>query len=147
MIMLSSFFTSCTNTSTKILISFDSYTFARTGEDGQLVVVDEPAVFKLGEDVHMILMNVGPFKKDSTGLNWFDIDMEVTGPDGETIISEKGLLGDAGHLNLENDIAGSPYATFTSSTELKPGDYLFKVTIYDRIGKGKVSQKAAFKLE
>ena len=140
-------FSSCTSTSTSKLISIEDYTFARTGENDQLVTIEDPALFKRGEAVHLVLLNVGPFKKDSTGLNWFDIDMEVTGPDGSTVISEKGLLGDNGHLNLDNNMASSPYSTCYTTEDLAVGEYKFKMTIYDRIGSGKATQTATFKLE
>ena len=68
-------FMSCTSTSTSKLISIEDHTFARSDQSGQMVIVDDPVVFKRGEDVHLILLNVGPFKKDEAGLNWFDLDM------------------------------------------------------------------------
>ena len=138
---------SCTSTSISKLISIEDYTFARSGENGQVVAVEDPAVFKRGEDVHFVLLNVGPFKKDDAGLNWFDFDMEVTGPDGKVLLSQNGMLGDAGHVALENDHAKSPYGSCTNTANLEPGEYKFKLVIYDKIGSGKASQTATFKLE
>lgn len=139
-------FVSCTSTSTSKLISIEDYTFALTDSTGQLVTVDD-AVFKRGDKISLILLNVGPFKEDSAGLNWFDIDMEVIGPDDAVVLSETGMLGDGGHLDLENNRASSPYASYTTTTEMKPGDYKFKMTIYDKIGKGRATQTVSFKLE
>lgn len=136
-----------TSTTTSKLISIDDYTFARTGNGDQLETIGIPAVYKRGETVHFVLINVGPFKKDDSGLNWFDIDVEITGPDGGILLSEPGLLGDGGHLALENDIASSPEGTFSSTPEMAPGKYKFKITIYDRIGKGRATQTATFTLE
>jgi len=141
------FFPACTSTSTSKLISIEDHAFARSGDDGQPVTFDGPAIFKRGDKVHLVLMNVGPFKKDSTGLNWLDMDMEVSGPDGQVVISEKELLGERGRLELENNRVPTPYATFTTTSELNPGTYKFKVTIYDRIGKGTATQNATFTLE
>lgn len=73
--------------------------------------------------------------------------MEVTDPDGKVILSEAGLLGDAGHIALENNSAGSPYGSCTNTAELAPGKYKFKLTIYDKIGNGRASQNAFFTLE
>lgn len=146
--VVSAVLVSCTtSTSTSKLISIEDYTFARNGDNGQVVAVDDPAVFKRGEDVHFVLLNVGPFKKDDAGLNWFDFDMEVTGPDGKVLLSQTGMLGAAGHVALENDHAKSPYGSCTNTSDLGPGEYKFKLTIYDKIGKGKASQTATFKLE
>jgi len=138
---------SCTSTSTSKLISIEDYTFARTGDGDQLVAVDDPAVFKRGDDVHLVLQNVGPFKKADDGLNWFDLDMEITNPDGEILLSQTGMLGDNGHIALENNRAKSPFATCTTTPDVAPGKYKFKLTIYDKIGSGKATQTATFTLE
>lgn len=136
-----------TSTTTSKGITIDDYTFARQGSGTQLETISNPAVFKKGEIVHLVLFNVGPFKKDDSGLNWFDIDVEITDPAGGILMSETGLLGDGGHIALENDIASSPEGTFTTTPEMATGKYKFKVTIYDRIGKGKATQTATFNLE
>jgi hypothetical protein len=138
---------SCTSTSTSKLISIEGYTFARTGDGNQLVAVDNPAVFKRGDAVHLVLKNVGPFKKTDDGLNWFDLDMEITGPDGAILLSQTGMLGDDGHVALENNRAKSPYATCTTTPDIVPGKYKFKLTIYDKIGSGKATQTSTFTLE
>ncbi|HOU01483.1 MAG TPA: hypothetical protein PLL94_05810 [Bacteroidales bacterium] len=140
-------FMSCTSTSTSKLISIEDHTFARSDQSGQMVIVDDPVVFKRGEDVHLILLNVGPFKKDEAGLNWFDLDMEVTGPDGAVLLSETSMLGDAGHMALEKNYAKSPYGSCTHTNDLQPGNYKFSLTIYDKIGNGKANQTAYFTLE
>lgn len=64
--------------------------------------------------------------------------MEVEGPDGEIILDEKGLLGDNGHLDLEDNTAESPLGYFYTTTDLASGIYVMKVTLYDLVGKGKV---------
>jgi hypothetical protein len=147
MALMSIVLISCTSTSTSKLISIEDHTFARTGDGDQLVTVDDPAVFKRGDAVHLILQNVGPFKKDDAGLNWFDLDMEITGPDGVILLSQTGMLGDGGHIALEKNRAKSPYATFTTTPDIAPGKYKFKLTIYDKIGSGKASLTGIFTLE
>jgi hypothetical protein len=138
---------SCTSTSTSKLISIEDHTFARTGDGDQLVPVDDPAVFKRGDAVHLVLQNVGPFKKADDGLNWFDLDMEITGPDGGIVLSRTGMLGDGGHIALENNRAKSPFATCTTNPDIASGKYKFKITIYDKIGSGKATLTAPFTLE
>jgi hypothetical protein len=137
----------CTSTSSSKLISIEDGTFARSAEADQLMPVSDPAVFKRGEAVHLVLQNVGPFKKDDDGLNWFDLDMEIIGPDGEILLSQNGLLGDKGHLLLENDRARTPYATCQTTSDMSPGKYKFKLTIYDKIGSGKATRTSTFTLE
>jgi len=146
--LISAIMISCSPSSTTSkLISIDDFTFARQGEGDQLATISSPAVYKRGETVHLVLFNVGPFKKDDSGFNWFDLDVEITGPDGTIVLSETGLLGDGGRLALENNIASSPEGTFTSTPEMTAGKYKFKITIYDRIGKGRATQTATFTLE
>jgi hypothetical protein len=147
MVLTSVVLISCTSTSTSKLISIEDYTFARTGDGDQLVAVDNPVVFKRGDAVHLVLQNVGPFKKADDGLNWFDLDMEITGPDGAILLSQTGMLGDGGHVALENNRAQSPFATCTTTPDVVPGKYKFKLTIYDKIGSGKATQTAIFILE
>jgi len=138
---------SCTSTSTSRLISIEDHTFARTGDGDQLIPVDDPAVFKRGDAVHLVLQNVGPFKKGDDGLNWFDLDMEITGPDNVILLSQTGMLGDGGHLALENNMAKSPYATCNTTPDVAQGKYKFKLTIYDKIGSGKATMTGTFTLE
>jgi hypothetical protein len=148
MVLISVVLVSCSaSTSISKLINIEGYTFARTGDNGQLIRVNNPAVFRKGEDVHLVLLNVGPFKKDEAGLNWFDLDLEVTGPDGKVLLSKTAMLGDAGHVALNNNHAASPYGSCTNTTNLETGEYKFKLTIYDKIGKGKATQTSTFKLE
>jgi len=94
-----------------------------------------------------VLVNVGPFKKGEDGLNWIEMDMEVRDPNGNIIFSEKGMLGENGHVNLPNNMATSPYGTFYTTTDLAPGKYKMTLTIYDKVGGGKASQSATFTLE
>ena len=145
--LMSAALISCISNSTSKLISIEDYTFASTGDGDQLITVDDPAVFKRGDAVHLVLQYVGPFKKGDDGLNWFDLDMEIIGPDDVILLSQTGMLGDGGHVALVNNMAKSPYATWTTTADIAPGKYKFKLTIYDKVGKGKASQTAAFTLE
>ncbi|MGB9745661.1 MAG: hypothetical protein ACPLXM_01845 [Bacteroidales bacterium] len=138
---------SCTSTSTSKLISIEDYTFARADESVNLNPVASPSTFQKGEKVHLVLLHVGPFKKDSTGLNWFDMDIHVSGPDGTEINSGESLLGESGHIDLPENYAKSPFASFQTDESMQSGKYKFTVTIYDRIGKGKATLSAFFNLE
>lgn len=137
----------CTSTSTSRLISIEDHSFARTNENGELVTMESPAAYKAGETVHLILMNVGPFKKDSLGLNWFDMDMTITGPGDREIVSANNMLGEEGHINLPNNHAASPYASYENTSDLAPGTYQFTIIIYDKIGTGKAKMTAKFIIE
>lgn len=108
--------------------------------------VSEP-VFAQGDIVALVLINVGKFKKGSDGLHRFDMDMEVKNSRGRVIGSKRNLLGEEGHLLLADDIAGSPYGSIdTNIVNLQPGRYSIKLTIYDKVGGGRVSSSKTFTL-
>lgn len=133
-------------TSTSVGLTVEDYTFARTDENGLLVTIDE-AVYQRGEPVHLILINVSGFKKGEDGLNRFDMEMEITGPDRETMLSVTEMLGEEGHIDLQDNTAKSPYATFTSTPEIAAGEYHFKIRIYDLVGKGHATKSVPFTLK
>lgn len=133
-------------TSCSIGLTVEDAVFAKMGADGKFDPVDK-AVFQRGEAVYFVLINVANFKKGDDGLNWFDMDIEITDPKGDVILSQKEMLGEDGHVALPRNVASSPYAVFFTTTELEPGSYKFKLTIYDKLGVGKASKSAPFTLE
>jgi hypothetical protein len=135
-----------TETTKSFLITVEDSIFARADAEGNLSRVDS-AVFKRGEAVNLVLLNVGKFKKGEDGKHWFDIDMEVIDPKGNVILSRQGLLGENGHILLPNDTAESPYGIFSTTEQIEPGIYKMKLTIYDKIGKGKATVTKSFTLE
>lgn len=107
----------------------------------------ESNVFQRGDIIGLAMLNVSGFKKGEDNLNWMEIDVHVKGPDGEVILDEKELLGEAGHIDMENNTAESPVGSFYTSTELEPGEYIFTVTVYDKVGNGKVTHSEKIILE
>ena len=105
------------------------------------------AIFKKGDTIGIVLLNVKGFKKGDDGLNWLDIDVEVKDPANELILDEKDILGEAGHVNLVDNIAKSPVGYFTTPLESASGKYLLKVTIKDKVGGGEASVSKSFVLE
>ena len=106
-------------TSTSFGLSIENASFARMGADGKLSLISDPA-YKRGESIYFVLLNVGEFKKAEDGLNSFDMDLEFEGPEDHVIFSQKGMLGEKGHINLPNNTAASPYGVFHTTTKLKP---------------------------
>ena len=132
-------------TSTSSGISIEDSELARISE-GEVQSSDD-GIFSRGEDIHLILYKVGKFKEGDDGLHWFDMDLEVLDQDGTVIFNQAGMLGDNGHLKLENGVASSPYATFSPNETMEVGKYRMKVSIYDRVGKGKATVTKTFTLE
>lgn len=104
--------------------------------------------FKKGDIVALVLINVGKFKKGEDGKHKFDMDMEVSDGKGKLLGKKEGLLGAGGNIALAKDVAESPYGSIdTNVVKLDPGDYTIKLTIYDKIGKGRATESKTFKLE
>lgn len=133
-------------TSTSKGISIEKSELARIDENNQIVPAGDKT-FKRGEDVHYILYNVGKFKEGEDGLHWLEMDLEVTDQDDNIILDAKEMLGENGHLKLEGGYAATPYGTFETSENLEPGKYRIKLTIYDRVGKGKATVSSTIELE
>jgi hypothetical protein len=127
-------------------LAYGDAVFARMDEQNKLNPV-EAAVFQRGEAVHFVLINVGLFKKGSDGKHAFDIDMDVNNPDGQSVLSQKAMLGENGHIVLDNDIAGSPYVTFQSALTMPAGTYTLQMTVRDLIAETSVSVKKPFELK
>jgi hypothetical protein len=143
---ISLMFASCQfETSTSSGISVDDSELARITESE--IQPSDDGVFSRGEDIDLILYNVGPFKEGEDGLHWFDMDLEVLDEDGNVVFSQTEMLGDNGHLKLENGIAGTPYATFSPNESMDAGKYRMKVHIYDRVGDGKATVTKSFTLK
>ncbi len=113
-------------------LSIKETIWARLDADGKMVACD--GKFRRGEKVHLVLRSVGPFQAGPDGRHWFDLDMNVAGPGGQTVLDQKNLLGEKGHVKLDDATAESPYGIFESAVGMKPGDYKMTLTIRDRIG-------------
>jgi hypothetical protein len=127
-------------------LSYGDAIFARMDDQNRLSPV-EAAVFQRGEAVHFVFLNVGLFKKGADGKHAFDVDMDVKGPEGQSLLVRKAMLGENGHLLLKNDIAVSPYVTFESALTLAAGTYTIQMTIHDLVAKTDVSVKKPFQLK
>jgi hypothetical protein len=127
-------------------LSYKKAVFAKKNQEGSLVPIDD-ATFARGESVHMILLNVGKFKKGEDGKHRFDININVKNKDDKQIFHKENMLGDKGHVLLEKDIADSPYGIFYTNIEMEAGTYLMTLTIIDKISNLKVSVTQPFHLK
>jgi hypothetical protein len=127
-------------------LSYQKVIFAREGSDGVLNPVTD-ATFARGEKVNLVFINVGKFMKDETGKHSFDLDMVVKNSEGKQVLKQEKMLGENGHIVLENDIADSPYGIFYSSLDQAPGNYYLTLTVYDKIANDKVTVTRPFILK
>jgi hypothetical protein len=133
------------STSLSVGLSVDDAVLAAKTDDQWQVVEDN--VFQRGDIIGLVMLNVSGFKKGEDGLNWMDLDLVVKGPDGAVILDEKELLGEAGHIDMPDNTAKSPVGSFYTTDELEPGDYVIKVTLYDKVGKGSTTHTKKIILE
>jgi hypothetical protein len=133
------------SSSTSYGLTVDKAILAKADASGKLTEVTD-GKYKLGDKVYFVLLKVGKFDKGKDGLNWFDMDLQVSTPDGKVIFEKKQLLGDTGHAALTNDTANSPYAIFSTTPKLPAGAYVIKLTIYDKVGKGSASESKTITL-
>ncbi|MEP0857504.1 hypothetical protein [Trichocoleus sp. DQ-U1] len=138
--------TSTTSTPTSSRLTFEKSFLVRKTPDKKVVPVND-GVYKRGEDVQLVLLNVGKFKKGQDGKNWLDMDMEVKNAKGEVILVKKSLIGEKGHTALKDDVAASPNGTVNTTPKIQPGTYQIQLTIYDKVGGGRVTETKAFTLK
>lgn len=125
---------SCSNKEGGLIISIDKAVFAIENEDSSMTEISDSEFFT-GDSISLYLVNVGPFKADENGYSKIEMDIEITGPDGNQIHLDKGILGNDGYLKLENGFIGSPCATWYSDASHLPGEYSFTIKIYDLLAK------------
>lgn len=121
-------------------------TLAKKDSKGKIIPIKD-GVFKRGEDIHLVLVEVGKFKKGKDGKNWLDMGIQVKDPKGNVVLSKPSLLGEKGRRVLENDVASSPYGTVNTTATTPPGKYEISLTVYDKVGGGNITASTSFNLK
>lgn len=134
-----------TTSSTSSQLSFKKSLFVKKGADGKVIPV-ESSIFQRGENVTLVLLKTGKFKKGADGKNWLDLDMHVKTPQGKILASQQSLLGDQGKVVLKDDIA-DPNGTVNTTPKVEPGVYQMTLNVYDRIAGTQISETKAFTLK
>ncbi len=122
------------------------YNFSVLDKTGKFIPYDK-AIYQRGDEVLMVLSDVGPFHRGTDSLNRAEMKMEIFNTLGEKIISRENLFGERGHADFENDILKNPYASYQTDIKDKIGRYTFKVTIYDLIAGDSTSIQENFTIE
>jgi len=91
------------------------------------------AIYHRGDEIYLVLENVGPFKVGSDGLNHAEMKLKVTDAIGQVIIVRDSLFGKRGHALFTNSMLNKPYGSFESSSKTLPGKYTICVTIFDLV--------------
>ncbi|MBI4896168.1 MAG: hypothetical protein HY832_01335 [Candidatus Aenigmarchaeota archaeon] len=137
--------TSSVQTGTSVGLTIEDSFLALQDAQGTLILV-EGNTFTRGQSVNFVFMNVGEFEKGSDGKNWFDIDLAVTGPDGKSVLSQQGMLGENGHIALDGNVAASPYAGFPTTASMPTGTYQVTMIIKDKVGGTSATKSTTFTL-
>jgi hypothetical protein len=91
------------------------------------------AIYHRGDEVFMVLENVGPFARGADSLNHAEMKLEVTDAIGQVITIRENLFGKRGHGDFTNNILEKPYASYASDLKDKPGKYSMSVTVFDLV--------------
>lgn len=91
------------------------------------------AIYHRGDEIYLLLNNVGTFARGKDSLNNADMIMTVKDAVGQVITTRKNLFGQNGHADFENNILNKPYASYESDVNDKPGKYSMTVIIYDLV--------------
>ena len=126
-------------------LKYEKAVFARVTEKEGVIFLDKP-IYERGEPVHFALIKVGKFKRDKEGKNWIDMDLLIKDPEGNVAMKKEHLLGEGGHMKLDDDTAPSPSGVYVPAGNVKLGKYKVSLRIYDKIGGAEVSDSGTFEL-
>jgi hypothetical protein len=91
------------------------------------------AIYQRGDEVYLVLKNIGPFARGKDSLNRAEMKMEIQNAIGERIAFRNNLFGERGHADFENNILKQPYASYQTDFKDEIGKYTFKITVYDLV--------------
>ncbi|GEM_PF-1863432 len=109
----------------------DGFFFAKRKEKGISAV--DPPVFRRGDEVFMVLQNVGVFSRADDSLNHVELHMNIRNSDGELVEQKRNILGNRGKKDLKNNILNKPYVSYRTILTEHEGTYHFILTVVDRV--------------
>ncbi len=111
--------------------SIENYNFA-IKKNGKFIQYNK-AIYQRGDEIFLVLKNVGSFARGTDSLNRAEMTVEVKDAVGQVISPKRKLFGNKGHADFKDNILKSPYAAYTSDSKDKPGKYSMYITIYDLV--------------
>lgn len=111
--------------------SVENYNFAIL--ENKKFINYNKAIYHRGDEVYLVLQNVGPFLLGKDSLNHAEMKLKVTDAIGQVIVERDSLFGEDGHKRFNNNILKNPFGNFTSTTQNLPGKYTICVTIFDLV--------------
>jgi len=105
------------------------------------------AIYHRGDEVFMVLKNVGLFARGKDSLNHAEMKLEIFDAIGQRVSIRENLFGSRGHANFNDNLLKQPYASYETDNKDKIGKYNFKITVYDLISKDSTSVSDEFYIE
>ncbi len=124
---------------------FERFYFAKKTDSG--IKETEKPVYKRGDDVLFVMLNVGKFKEDTSGKHKMELRMNIKDKIGMVIEEQSNILNERGYRKLTNGIAKSPFARFKTAINDEPGTYLFTLTAVDLIANDSITVSDEYFLE
>jgi hypothetical protein len=125
--------------------SVENYNFAIL-ENKEFITYNK-AIYHRGDEVYLVLENVGPFLVGPDSLNHAEMKLKVVDAVGETVIERDSLFGTNGHQRFPNNIIKKPFGSFPSNVNNKPGKYTIYITVYDLVRNDSIPIQDDFYLE
>jgi hypothetical protein len=91
------------------------------------------AIYHRGDEVFLVLENVGPFMPDRDSLNHAEMKLVVTDAIGQIIVRRDSLFGERGHGKFKENMLTKPFGSFVSNMNNPPGKYSICLTVYDLV--------------
>ena len=127
----------------KLLI--ENYDFAV--KENKKFIPYNKAIYHRGDEVFMVLKNVGQFARGTDSLNHAEMKLEIFDAIGQRVSIRENLFGLRGHADFKDNILKQPYASYETDNNDKIGKYNFKITVYDLISKDSTSVNDEFYIE
>jgi len=126
-----------------IIGKFSFLKFDMTGPPSEI----EDGTIGLKDQIILVLENVGTFK-EANGKHWYDIDFSIETPEGKSLFAKEGYLGETGKDSLPQGVLERYNITVNPGVMgIKPGEYIFRATIYDKIGGKMASVSKEFTIQ
>lgn len=105
------------------------------------------AIYHRGDEIFMVLKNVGQFARGKDSLNHAEMKLEIFDAIGQRVTIRENLFGPRGHADFKENMLKEPYASYETDNSDKVGKYNFKVTIYDLVSGDSTSVSDDFFIE
>jgi len=112
-------------------LSIERMALGAENATGSVTVADDNT-YAQGENVYMLMYNVGPLQLGDDDLYEFDASMELVADNGTVVSSDTMIFGESGHREFE-DAAIGELTTGVTTDGVSAGSYTAEVTVFDQV--------------